>query len=218
MLKPRFLTTARQLGLAAALAFAANAWAVPEAQFAPAFEAFSQARSGNGTAIDKSVASFTALLAAEPGNPVLLAYLGASTAMQSNTTWLPWKKMNYAEDGLAMLDKALALLTPAHNAALQHAVPAVLEVRFTAANTFLAVPGFMNRSARGAGLLAEVTASPLLAAAPMAFRGDVWLVAAEQAVKEKRIVVARRFLNDIVKNSAPQAATARARLNDLPQS
>ena len=111
MLKPRFLTTARHLGLAAALAFGANAWAVPEAQFAPAFEAFSQARSGNGTAIDKSVASFTALLAAEPGNPVLLAYLGASTAMQSNTTWLPWKKMNYAEDGLAMLDKALALLS-----------------------------------------------------------------------------------------------------------
>ena len=176
MLNPRFLTTARHLGLAAALAFGANAWAVPEAQFAPAFEAFSQARSGQASAIDKSVASFTALLAAEPGNPVLLAYLGASTAMQSNTTWLPWKKMNYAEDGLAMLDKALALLTPAHNAALQHAVPAVLEVRFTAANTFLAVPGFMNRSARGAGLLAEVTASPLLAAAPMAFRGDVWLV------------------------------------------
>lgn len=44
------------------------------------------------------------------------------------------------------------MLTPAHNALLHQEVPAVLEVRFAAANTFLAVPGFMNRVARGAKL------------------------------------------------------------------
>jgi hypothetical protein len=104
------------------------------------------------------------LLRAEPGNPVLMAYSGASTAMKSGTTMLPWKKMGFAEDGLALIDKALALLTPAHDAPLHRGTPAVLEVKLHAANTFLAVPGFMNRGERGAKLLGEVLASPLLAA------------------------------------------------------
>ena len=37
----------------------------------------------------------------------MLAQLG-----QATTTWLPWQKMHYAEDGLALLDKALAGLVP----------------------------------------------------------------------------------------------------------
>jgi putative ABC transport system ATP-binding protein len=80
------------------------------------------------------------------------------------------------EDGLCRrrpgaLDKALALLTPAHDAPLQHGTPGSLEVtRLTAANTFLAVPGFMNRGARGAKLLQRVLASPLLAASPLPFK------------------------------------------------
>jgi hypothetical protein len=104
----------------------------------------------------------------EPTNPVLLAYTGAATAMKANTTWLPWKKMGFAEDGLAQLDKALAMLTPPQRP-VQNGTPGVLEVKFVAANTFLAVPGFMNRhdawrqaAGRGAG-------QPLLASAPLAF-------------------------------------------------
>ena len=49
-----------------------------------------------------------------------------------------------------------------------------------------AVPGFMNRAARGAKLLGDVLASPLLAGAPLEFKGDVWLVAAKLAVNDKR--------------------------------
>jgi hypothetical protein len=200
---------------AAVLVLAGSVWAVPQAQFQPAFEQFMQATQGQDGAIEKSADAFTALLKIEPGNPVLMAYAGAATSMKATTTWLPWKKMNHAEDGMAMLDKALALLTVAHSAPLQHDTPAVLEVRFVAANTFLAVPGFMNRGARGAKLLNEVLSSPLLATSPLPFRGDVWMAGAALATKEKRIDDARKYLGEVIQVNAPQLEAARARLKAL---
>lgn len=147
--------------------------AATPAQFDPAWAQFTQATEGNEAAIEKSRAAFADLLKAEPTNPVLMAYTGSATTMLATTTWLPWRKMTFAEDGLAMLDKSLTLITPAHDAPLQHDVPAVLEVKLVAANTFLAVPSFMNRHDRGAKLLDDVAKSPLLAKAPADFRNRV---------------------------------------------
>ncbi len=212
-LTPKF--SARLLAVTASLLMITAAHAAPEAQFQHAFEQFLQASKGNESAIEKSAEAFTVLLKSEPTNPVLMAYAGAATSMKANTTWLPWKKMSYAEDGLAMLDKALAMLTPAHDAVLQNKLPAVLEVRFVAASTFLAVPGFMNRGARGAKLLNEVLSSPLLAASPLQFRGDVWLAGASLAAKEKRPDDARKYLNQVIQSSAPQAEAARVQLKAL---
>ena len=205
-------------GLATAatvLGLAGSVWALPQAQFLALVEQFQQARQGNNAAIDQSAEGLVALLATEPTHPVLMAYAGAATALRATTTWLPWKKMHYAEDGLAMNDKALALLMPAHSAVLPGKTPATLEVRFVVANTFLAVPGFMNRNARGAKLLAEVLASPLLLQSPLGFQGAVWLRAAQWAQAEKRPNDARQYLLEVIKHKAPQADLAQAQLKAL---
>ncbi|MEP6876639.1 MAG: hypothetical protein ABI887_19960, partial [Burkholderiales bacterium] len=128
---------------------ASVAIAAPEATFEIAFRHFIGASNGDKAAVEPAADEFEVLSKAEPANPVLMAYAGASTAMRAGTTALPWKKMGYAEDGLAMLDKSLAMLTPAHDAPIQRGTPGSLEVRFVAAGTFLAVPVFMNRAARG---------------------------------------------------------------------
>jgi hypothetical protein len=88
-------------------------------------------------------------------------------------------------------------------------------VRFVAASTFLAVPGFMNRGARGAKLLDEIVASPLLAQSPLEFRGAVWMRAAELAKSQNRATDARKWLNEVVTNKAPQAEAAQAQLKTL---
>ena len=160
---------------------ATAAWSAPEAQFQSAFKQFIQASSGDSAAIEQAAEAFSGLLKGEPANPVLLAYTGAATAMRATTTMLPWKKMSYAEDGLAQIDKALALLGPAHDAPVQNGTSGVLEVKYVAANTFLAVPGFMNRNERGAKLLGDVVTHPLFATAPLDFKGTVWLKAAKEA-------------------------------------
>lgn len=161
------------------------AHAVPDAQFAPAQAVFLKAASGDKSAVDGAADAFAALLKVEPTNPVLLAYSGAATSMKATTTFLPWKMLAHAEEGLAQIDKALALLTPAHNAPLQRGTPAVLEVKLVAANTFMAVPGFMNRKERGERLLKEVLTSPLLASAPTEFQASVQKAAKAHPVADK---------------------------------
>ena len=205
----------RLLAVSATLLLAMPLHAMPDAQFVPAFNQFIQASQGDDRAIEPAASTFAALLKTEPANPVLMAYAGASTSLKATATWLPWKKLSYAEDGMAQLDKALALLTPVHNTPQQRGVAPALEVRLVAANTFLAVPGFMNKGARGARLLNEVLASPLLATAPLEFRATVWLAGAKQAVKDKRLDEARRYLNEVIKANAPQADAARAQLKAL---
>ncbi len=206
----------RHIALAASLVcLGATAMAAPEDQFQTAFKHFIQASGGDTAAIEQAAEAFSGLLLSEPTNPVLMAYAGSATSMKANTTMLPWKKMAYAEDGLAKLDKALALLSPAHDAPVQNGTPGVLDVKFVASNTFLAVPGFMNRGERGAKLLGEVVASPLLATAPLPFRGSVWLTAAKEANKAKNPTEAKRYLDLIVQQQAPQAAQAQALLKSL---
>ena len=162
------------------------AHAVPDAQFQPAQAVFLKAADGDKSAVEGAADAFAALLKAEPANPVLMVYSGAATSMKATTTFLPWKMMAHAEEGLAQIDKALALLTPAHNAPLQRGTPAVLEVKLVAANTFMAVPGFMNRKERGERLLKEVLTSPLLASAPAEFQASVQKAAKAHPVAEKK--------------------------------
>ena len=210
------LKVVRHLAIAAAVFMSlGTAQAVPDAQFQPAFAAFMQANSGNSDAVEKAADAFNRLLQSEPGNPVLMAYAGAANSMKATTTMLPWKKMSFAEDGLAQIDKALALLNASHDAVLQNNVPAVLDVKFVAANTFLAVPGFMNRGARGAKLLADVLAHPLLAQSPKEFVGSVLMRAGQLAQAEKRNDDARRYFNDVISRQAPQAEAARSLLKGL---
>ena len=153
----------------------------PAANVEPVFANFVLAADGQENLVEPTAAALAKLQQAHPNDVVLMAYAGSATAMQAKTTFLPWKKMKFADDGLALLDKSLALLTPAHTAPAYRGTPAVLDVKLVAANTFLALPGFFNRKERGLKLLAEVAASPLLKTAPAAFQAAV--AGAQQRVK-----------------------------------
>lgn len=188
---------------------------VPLASFEPAFNRMQQAGPGNATAIDDAVDQFTKLVNLQPGDPVLRAYLGAATAMRATTTMLPWKKINFAEDGLAQIDKALSLLSPAHDAPGYRGVPAALEVRLVSATTFLRMPGFFNRGDRGRKLLGEVLASPLFETAPQGFRASVWLRAGGLAEEDRQIEQARQWYERAASTDTNYAAVARGRLKEL---
>jgi hypothetical protein len=164
------------------------AHALTDAEFQPASQAFRAASAGDNGALDHAATAFAALQKAEPANPVPVAYGGALEAMRARTTMLPWRKMGHAEDGMAALDKALSMLTPAHDTERLNGTPPALLVKFTAANTFLAVPALMNRGARGRKLLDEVRAHPAFATAPAGFREAVARVAEKQAEQSARSI------------------------------
>jgi hypothetical protein len=161
--------------IAASLMIAAPAFAaLPPQAFEAALQQFQQgSATGEARAIESAAEQFARLASAEPSDPVLLAYSGAATAMRAKTTLDAMHQMAFADDGLGRLDKALALLGPAHDGLLHRGVPASLETRFVAATTFLRLPPMMNRRGRGLRLLDEVLQSPLLAGAPTGFRAAV---------------------------------------------
>lgn len=199
--------------LLAALGLPAQA-AAPQ-QMAAAMADFQQATQGREAAIEPAAAKWRALSDAEPGNPLLRAYAGSATTMLANTTLLPWRKMGHVEDGLAMIDKALAQLTPAHDAPAPDGVALGLEARFVAASTFLALPSMFKRHDRGERLLAEVLQHPALDAAPLSFKASVWMRAGQQAAQAKRADEARQWLQKAASSGTPLAAAAQARLKEL---
>jgi hypothetical protein len=212
-----FTSIAKKQALAAvmfasvALTAGGNALAFSEPEFQAALQQF-VAPSGN---VELAAESFSALLKKEPGNPLLMAYAGSATSRLATTTIFPWKKMAYAEEGMAMLDKSLQLVSVSDGAALHGATAVAIEVKFVASSTFLAVPGFMNRGARGEKLLNEVIEDKSFAQADLGFRGAVWMRAAKLALDQKRTDDARRYLNAIIQNAAPQAESAKTLLKGV---
>ncbi len=215
------ITTVLALAGAALIVASPSAWAQPatttaaaEPELAAAFARFQQAGPDNADAVEDAVQQFQRLSAAHPADPVLRAYAGAATALRATTTRLPWRKMSYAEDGLALIDKALAQLDASHDAPLHRQVPAVLETRFTAASTFLGLPAMFNRNERGRALLQQVLDSPLLNGTPMLFRAAVWQRAARLADADQKPEQARAWYEKLAASGTPQAADAQARLKD----
>jgi len=158
---------------AATPAAAATAPATAPSPFAGAQQLFLKASAGDDDAVDPAAEQLARLVAAAPGDTVLLAYAGAAKTLRARASWLPWRKLRHADDGLAQIDKALALLPGDARAAGPSGLAPALEVRFVAANTFLALPAMFNRQARGEQLLAELQALPAFAAAPEGFRRAV---------------------------------------------
>lgn len=207
--------TGKKFLLASSLFFAisSQALAFSDSQFQVAFQQFVQSAKGSE---DSTANAFNELLKQDPGSPLIMAYAGASTGKLAVTTSLPWKKMSFAEDGMAMLDKALQLAAANENAQGHGSTPVVLEVKYVAASTFLAVPAFMNRGPRGAKLLNEVLEHKQFAQAEPGFKASVLMRAASLASEQKRNDDARRYLNDVIQLNTPQAAAAKAMLKGLP--
>lgn len=184
-------------------------------ELAAALASFAKAGPDNHAAIEDAADRLGKLSAAQPADPVLRAYAGAAMAMRAQTTMLPWRKMSHAEDGLALIDKALAQLGPADEAPRLRGVPAVLEARFVAANTFLGLPAMFNRGERGRSQLDAVLGHALFDAAPAPFKAVVWLRAARLAEADAKPELRRQWLQKVADSGAPQATAAREQLKAL---
>lgn len=189
--------------------------ALPEPALQSAITEFNAAVQGRKEAVDSSLQQFEALLKSEPGHPLALAYAGATTTLKARDAWMPWKKMSHAEDGLAMIDKALSLLDAGHDKALYQGTPLSLQTRFVAATTFLSLPDMFKRSTRGKQLLDDIVSAPQFSASPAGFQGAVLMWGARHAVRTEQPDRARTLYGEVVKRQLPQQAEAAAQLKGL---
>lgn len=213
-LKSFFSTIAASLLSFAFLGGSAGA-VTTDAEFLDALKVFHEAQAGDKSAVERAAGMFEDLLKKDPGQPMLLAYLGAATSIKGRTTMMPWKKIGYTEDGLALMDKALASLQPAHDTMQLNKTPVSLQTKLTAAGTFCAVPGMFNRGPRCERLLSELKSSPLLTQASPSFQGALLMLTAKRAVKDSKADDARKALNEVVERGLPQADAAKSQLAEL---
>ncbi len=103
------------------------------AQFELAKALYFLAVEGDDPAAIESHGLFAALHQQDPDDPVILAYHGSTVMLQARRYLLPWKKMDRANSGLALMDRAIA------------AAPEQPEVRFVRAMSTANLPGFFER-------------------------------------------------------------------------
>ncbi len=210
----------RSVCLAVALAvgsFCASAAALaPDAVIEAGQRLNQTAMAGSASAITQAEAYFAEQVAAHPGDPLLRAYYGASHSRLATTTLLPWRKMSLTEDGLAEIDKALALLGPDHAAAIRRGVSVDLETRFVAASTFLSLPEMFHRKERGQKLLNEVLSHPGFERSPAPFKAAVWSRAASAAQSDGRVADEQHFLKLAAQARSAPAASAATPTKDKP--
>jgi len=206
--------------LAVAIAIACGSvLATDNSAFSAARQQFVAATAGDASARDAAIEAFEKLAGSQPGNPVFLAYQGAGLTLRGRDAMMPWDKMKYTEKGADLIEKALSLLAPEHDALLLNGTPASVETRLVAANTLLALPGFMNRRSGGKRALQAALDSPALDQAPAPVRANVFAVAARVAAEDKHNADEISYLRKAVATQAgtPAVAKAAARLKELGQ-
>ena len=184
----------------------------------------------NANADLTALETFRQLLAQEPGNVLLMSYTGAATAKAAQYKVTHQEKMQVVNNGMSMLEQALQAVDAGNagngdrmsgstadtgSIAMHGKVPVRLEVRFVAANTFLALPPSLHQHEHGGALLETVLNDAGFAQAGIDFQGAVWMQAAVLAAQQHRDSDARHWLNQILEQKAPQTDKAKAMLQTL---
>ncbi|MFQ5470765.1 MAG: hypothetical protein ACE5EH_10735 [Gammaproteobacteria bacterium] len=115
-------------------------------------EIFLQGVDGDKRAVRQAVKRFTELSHRHPGDPVYLAYLGASMTLQGRDASKGSEKQRLTINGLGKIDRALKLLSDNE----QIPVHRRLDTQLVAANSFMYIPSFFNRYERGKHLLRDI--------------------------------------------------------------
>lgn len=196
---------------------AENGWG--EERFVRAQTALFEASEGNDDKIEPAFHQFEELLKAAPGNPVFHAYHGAAVALKSRTTFLPWKKLRYAEQGVTELDAVLGSLQPDHDIERFRDVPYRLETQLVAADTFMSLPASFHRFEQGAKLLEQIMNHPAYSATPDSFRSAVLLALAKLAAAQDQPGQYRNLLLRVValNERGPYGSRALALLGEIPR-
>lgn len=167
---------------------------------------------------ENAAAQFKRLTEQEPGNPLFMAYYGATSAIKAQDAWMPWTKIKFVDQGLELVDKALKQLTPEHDKARMRKVPVSMETRLVAINTFFKVPNeHFHRYDAGNSLLAETMKSPLFAASPPQLQARFHFQAAFVAQTEGKRGDEANLLKRVLEldPESADAPAARARLKEL---
>jgi len=210
------------LALIAAGAGAAEGLGGVVADFASARAQFEAGRAGSADATGRAQQLFSQLLSKDSANPLYLAYLGSTYALQARDSHAPWTRIKLINQGNSILDRALELLDHAPSSASVASRPgagqAELETRLVVMATFIALPdALFHRRAAARREYQLAVSSPAFAAASPELRGHVEYEGALIAREEGDVAAERAALQRTLalRPASVDLAEVRARLAEL---
>ncbi len=116
-------------------------------------------------------------LEAYQGLPEGQVLYGSCRTLIGRDAWLPWNKISYTEEGMAIMEKAIRNLTPEDHQRHFQGVPVDVFVKFIAAMNYFAVPDSIFHSRqRGEALVKALQKEPWAAYPDNFHRGFSQLV------------------------------------------
>ena len=166
------------------------------ARFLDAAQKLDEARKGSAAATPLAQAAFRDLLAADPQNPLHMAYYGSTFALQARDGSVPWRRINQVHQSIATINQALGLLRPEDDHEQTRGIPVSLETRLVAIATFDALPEMFHMLPAAKQQLALAMESPAFDSAPAELRGRYYyevanIAAADGEVGRERVALRR---------------------------
>ena len=156
---------------------------------------------GDDDATDQAQGLLLALHEEEPGNPLVMVYLGGTYALQGRDAWMPWSKTRLAEKGLDQMAKALKFL-PKEPVILPDGRSLDLHVRIVCAINFTQVPKFFGRFEQGQLLFEQLLADPRLSDFSARSKAELYYYAGAAAAKGDQEERARGLLGQALASDA----------------
>jgi hypothetical protein len=173
-----------------------------------------QAAQGNSDATEQAVQALTKHIQQQGATPLSLVYLGAAHTLEGRDALLPWNKMKYVEQGIAKIDKGLALIdrTPGseENNEIVMGLPGNLLAQANAATVFAELPDMFSQFDKGYELYLELLANPKLQEAPFAATAWIYHYAIKAALTANDQPQAQAWLNEMQRKNPEHPETIEA--------
>ncbi|MGL5431208.1 MAG: hypothetical protein ACRC9S_10900 [Vibrio sp.] len=180
---------------------------------------YNQAAQGDEKLVEPLYTDLENLLAQEGASALSLVYLGSTRTLMGRDAFLPWKKMRYSEEGLAMIDKGLTLLSGHTNTSSEHTahseerrsgLPTQMLAIAVAAATYTAMPDMFNHFERGYDLYLNLLADPQFQTQPFASSAWIYRLAIVAALRGKDEEQAQLWLKTMQQADAQHPDTQQA--------
>jgi len=198
------LVTSAVVSLFATSSVTANANPVPE----QVLVMYELAVTGDKSATKTAFEELSQLRETAPRNTLVNAMLGSVETMLARDAWIPWKKLQYAEQGLNRMDKAIQAVDQADtNDLIFDGIPANIWIKTTVGCTFIEMPQMFDRLASGYELLASTIDSAQTKDQSVAAVAPLFLCAGRAAKQSGDSEAAKKYLNELV-SEAPKSSEA----------
>ncbi|ASK53556.1 TPA: hypothetical protein ACGF6D_001782 [Vibrio cholerae] len=193
----------------AVLLFTLSAWPVFALPSEAMIQRYNQAAQGDEKLVEPLYADLEKLVAQEGATALSLVYLGSTRTLMGRDAFLPWKKMRYSEEGLAMIEKGLSLLSAntSNSEEIRNGLPVQMLAMAVAAATYTSMPDMFNHFERGYDLYLNLLADPQFQTQPFAATAWIYRLAIVAALRAKDEAQARLWLETMQQADAQHPDT-----------